>query len=80
MIGRQYTMNSMKKYYRVDRRQIAFMKFTLEAYEGVGLLTTVDSESGLVVIYIPPGREMEIDSIISDLKDDILIEPAEGPL
>ena len=73
-------MFSVKKYFRVDRRKIALIKFTLEAYEGVGLLTTVDSESGLVVISIPPGREMEVDTIISDLKDNILIEPVEGPL
>ena len=73
-------MFSVKKYFRVDRRKIALIKFTLEAYEGVGLLTTVDSESGLVVISIPPGREMEVDTLISDLKDNILIEPVEGPL
>ena len=67
-----------KKYYRVDRRKIALMKFTLEAYDGVGLLSTVDPLSGLVVIHIPPGRDAEIEAIISDLKNDILIEPAEG--
>ena len=70
-------MKSLKKYYRVDRRKIAYMKFTIEAYEGVGLLSTVDSGSGLVVLHIPPGREAEVDVIISDLKNDILIEPAE---
>ena len=72
-------MKSLKKYYRVDRRKIAYMKFTIEAYEGVGLLSTVDSGSGLVVLHIPPGREAEVDVIISDLKNDILIEPAEWP-
>lgn len=72
-------MKSMKKYYRVDRRKIALMRFIMEAYDGVGLLSTVDPESGLVVIHIPPGREVEIEYIISDLKKDILIEPAEKP-
>jgi hypothetical protein len=72
-------MKSLKKYYRVDRPKIAFMKFIIEAYDGVGLLSTVDSDSGLVVLHIPPGREAEIDAIIADLKNDILIEPAERP-
>ena len=72
-------MKSLKKYYRVDRRKIAYMKFTIEAYDGVGLLSTVDSGSGLVVLHIPPGREAEVDAIISDLKNDILIETAERP-
>ena len=72
-------MKSLKKYFRVDRRKIAYMKFTIEAYDGVGLLSTVDSGSGLVVLHIPPGREAEVDAIISDLKNDILIETAERP-
>lgn len=72
-------MKSLTKYYRVDRRKIAFMKFTLEAYDGVGLLTTVDADKGLVVLHVPPGREAETDAIISELKNDILIEPAEAP-
>jgi hypothetical protein len=72
-------MKCLKKFYRVDRPKIAFLKFTIEAYDGVGLLSTVDSVSGLVVLHIPPGREAEIDAIIADLKNDILIEPAERP-
>ena len=73
-------MKSLRKFYRVDRRRIVFMKFTLEAYDGVGLLTTIDAEKGLIVLHVPPGREAEADTIISDLKNDILIEPAESPL
>jgi hypothetical protein len=72
-------MKSLKKFYRVNRRKIALMKFTIEAYDGVGLLSTVDADLGLVVLHIPPGREAEIDAIISDLENDILIEPAEPP-
>jgi hypothetical protein len=71
-------MKCIQKYYRVDRRKIAFMKFTIEAYDGVGLLSTVDPETGLVVLHVPPGREAEIDEIISSLKHDILIEPSGG--
>ena len=72
-------MKSLKQFYRVDRRKIALMKFTVEAYDGVALLSTVDAGLGLVVLHIPPGREAEIDAIISDLKNDILIEPADPP-
>lgn len=72
-------MKSLKKFYRVDRPKIAFMKFIIEAYDGLGLLSTLDPYSGLVVLHIPPGRESEMDAIIADLKNDILIEPAERP-
>ena len=72
-------MESLKKFYRVDRRSIAFMKFTIEAYEGLGFLSTVDPGSGLVVLHIPPGREAEADTLISALGNEILIESAEPP-
>lgn len=72
-------MESLKKFYRVDRRRIAFMKFIIEAYDGLGLLSTADSGSGLVVLHIPPGREAEADTLMSALGNDILIESAEPP-
>jgi len=43
------------------------------------LLSTVEPQSGLIVIRIPPGCEELIDDIISDLKKTILIEPAARP-
>ena len=72
-------LECLTKYYRVDRREIAFMKFVIESYDGVGLLSTLEPQSGLVVLRIPPGCEELMDGIISDLKKTILIEPAVRP-
>jgi len=72
-------MESLTQYYRVDRREIAYIKFVIESYDGVGLLSTVEPQSGLIVVRIPPGCEKLIDDIISDLKKTILIEPAAQP-
>lgn len=72
-------MECLTKYYRVDRREIAYIKFVIESYDGVGLLSTVEPKSGVVVLRIPPGCEELIDDIISDLKETILIEPATRP-
>jgi hypothetical protein len=65
----------VKRYYQVDRRQIAFLKFIIEAYEGLAVLTTLDAAAGRVCLRIAPGCEAEIDMIITDLQRDILIEP-----
>jgi hypothetical protein len=72
-------VESLTQYYRVDRREIAYIKFVIESYDGVGLLSTVEPQSGLIVIRIPPGCEELIDDIISDLKKTIMIEPAAQP-
>ena len=69
-------MKTIKRYYRVDRSQIAYIRFTLEAYEGLASVTTLDPFLGLIRLTIAPGRGPEVDAIIKDLKREILIEPA----
>ena len=73
---------TIKRYYRVDRREIAFLKFILEAYDGIAVLETLDSKSGIVVLHIAPGCETYIDALLQDLKTDFLVEsiPAKNSL
>ncbi len=65
---------TIKKYYRVDRRKIGFIKFIFEAYDGVAVLTTVDSQEGIIVLNIAPGCEDDVEMILQDLKKDVMIE------
>lgn len=76
------SVETIKRYYRVDRREIAFLKFILEAYDGIAVLETLDSKSGIVVLHIAPGCEPDIDAVLQDLKTDFLIEsiPADNSL
>jgi len=67
-------VETTKKYYRVDRREIAFLKFILEAYDGLAVLTTIDSEKGIMVINIAPGCEADVEMILQDLKKNVMIE------
>jgi hypothetical protein len=69
--------NTVKKYYRIDRRQIHFLRFILEGYDGVALLRTLDSRKGLVVLHIGPGCQSVVDMIIQDLQRHIRIESVE---
>ena len=68
-------LETTKKYYRVDRREIAFLRFIFEAYDGIANIRTVDPQKGIIVLHIPPGCENDIDFILRDLKKDIMIEP-----
>jgi hypothetical protein len=68
-------LETVQKYYRVDRKEIAFLKFILEAYDGIAVLSTIDSSSGIVLLSISPGCESEVEMVLKDLKRDIMIEP-----
>jgi len=67
-------VNTIKKYFRVDRREICFLKFILEAYDGIASLTTIDARQGIVLLRIAPGCENEVETILQDLKKDTLIQ------
>jgi hypothetical protein len=68
-------LETVRKYYRVDRKEIAFLKFILEAYDGIAVLSTIDSSSGVVMLSISPGCESVVEMVLQDLKRDIMIEP-----
>ena len=62
----------------MDRSQIHFLRFLLEAYEGVAVLTTLDRTAGLVALLIAPGREAEASRLVTQLREEIMIEPVQG--
>ncbi|MDA8138660.1 MAG: DUF4911 domain-containing protein [Desulfobacteraceae bacterium] len=73
-------MRTILKYFRVDRRRINMLRFTLEAYEGVAVVTTLDPEKGLIVLAIAPGCEPIVEEVMADLGRNFLIEPCSAML
>ena len=69
-------METSRKYYRVDRRQIAYLRFIFEAYDGIALVRTLDAQKGIVVLHIAPGCETDVEFVLNDLRKHIMIEPA----
>ncbi len=55
---------SVERYYLVDPRDVYYLSFTLEAYEGLAVVTTVDRTSGLVRVQIAPGWEDDLEVIL----------------
>ena len=70
-------MRCKQKIVRVDKREIGFMKFIFEAYDGIANLTTIDSEKGIVSINIPDGCEKYVNELLDVMKRDIFIESCE---
>ena len=61
-------MECIKKKYRIDRREIYFLRFLLEAYKGAASMTTLDSQGGIVALHVAPGREKEVDGLIQEFE------------
>ena len=70
-------MKTIKKILRVDRREICYLKFILEAYDGIATLTTIDAHQGIVMLRIAPGCEGDVEAVLQDLKKDIIIDDSE---
>lgn len=59
-----------QQYFRVPRESIIFISWIIQAYEGVGILETIDSSSGVIVIHTPVGSKAEVLQIIQALKNE----------
>ena len=68
-------METIKQHYRVDRREIAFIRFIFEAYDGIAVVRTIDPAKGIILLYIAPGCEKQVQIILKDLSQQIMIRP-----
>jgi hypothetical protein len=65
-------MKTVHKEYIVDKTKIGFIRFILEAHEGVAIATTLDSKKGHIRLAIAPERMESAQMIVEDLKKDFL--------
>ena len=65
------------RYFKVNRRDMVFLKFILEAYEGMNVMSTVDNEAGIIRIAIMPGFETDIDQVLAELGKQVPMVPTE---
>lgn len=68
------SLETIQKYYRVDRKEISYLRFIFEAYDGIALIRTLDSAAGTIALHISPGCVSEAETIIQDLRKEMIIE------
>lgn len=64
-------------YFKVAHRDMVFLKFILEAYEGMNVMSTVDNKSGIIRIAIMPGFVADMDGLLAELSKQVMLEPVE---
>lgn len=72
--------NIIKKYIRLDRSDIASLKFFFEGYDGIGTITTVDRYKAIVEVTIMPDYAADAELILEALKEEIGFEEIESIL
>ncbi len=64
------------RYFKVAHRDMVFLKFILEAYEGMNVMSTVDNKAGIIRIAIMPGFVDDMDGLLAELGRQVTMEPA----
>jgi hypothetical protein len=63
-------LNSTKKIFKVDRKEIHFLRFTLESYDGMALVSTIDPHLALIEVTMAPGCEGMVLELVDALRKD----------
>lgn len=62
------------RYYKVNHRDMVYLKFILEAYEGMNVMSTVDNVAGIIRIAIMPGFEKDMDGLLNELSNKVKMQ------
>ncbi|TAL16980.1 DUF4911 domain-containing protein [bacterium] len=62
---------------RVPREEIFFLRYILDAYDGLAVSTTLPGGEGLVRIYTEMSRKEELDKLLEALGEEFSVEIAD---
>ena len=65
------------RYFKVAHRDMVYLKFILEAYEGMNVMSTVDNQAGIIRIAIMPGFVEDMDALLAELAIKVNMEPVQ---
>ena len=68
-----------RRYFRLDRRDLAYLTFILEACEGLATLSTVEKRETLVSLTTLPCFVAELNGLIEALREEITMTETAPP-
>jgi hypothetical protein len=72
-------VDTIPKYYRIDRNGIALLKFILESYDNAAVMRTVDEKGSIVELLVSPGFIGDVQAVIAEYRDEFNIQEIERP-
>ncbi|ABA89691.1 hypothetical protein Pcar_2452 [Syntrophotalea carbinolica DSM 2380] len=68
-----------KLYFIVSRKDIGYMRFILESYDGLLFMRTIDAAKGLIEVGFHPSRRQDALALLQSLTVEVGLEPADPP-
>jgi hypothetical protein len=63
-------METIRKSYRVDKSRISYIRWIIESYDGMAIVSTIDPVDAIIEIKIAPGCELIVNELINSLRID----------
>jgi hypothetical protein len=67
-------MKAIYRYFKIDQRYIAFLQYTIEAYEELAVVRTVDPSEGIVELIVAPDFVKETDEVLREMSKEIAMQ------
>jgi len=64
---------------KIRTEDIAYLKFVIESYEGVGILRTVDQKQAIVVLLVAEDHAATVRSILASISREIALAEVPRP-
>lgn len=68
-----------KLYYIVSRRDIGYLRFILESYDGLLFMRTIDPSAGMIEVGFHPSRRHDALDLLRSLTDEVGMERTDPP-
>jgi hypothetical protein len=69
----------VKVCYRVEKKAIGYLRFTLEGYDGLGFIRTLDAGAGIVEIAWPASRGPDMCQLLAALAGEVSMQEVPKP-
>ena len=63
-------MQSIRRSFVTERSKIGYIRFTIESYDGMALVTTIDPQKAIIELKISPGCEGMVLELVEALRRD----------
>jgi len=61
-------METARRVFLVERGDICYLRYTIESYDGMAVVRTIDPATARIEIAIAPGCELIVEQLIEDLR------------
>lgn len=61
--------------FQVNRKKVHWIRFVLEACDGIATVTTTDRRRGVIAVHVPPGCEADTWAVLRSIAAETMLTP-----